>query len=172
MPAPELMRLVPDAPAALGDILDPERGPLEHPNRSEIFGPERFAQHGRSLGETHAARFAPSGSTAFFPRLRDNVRILREAHRYIGHQARTGYDVSPAAEWLLDNSTLSKRSCARSARACRDAISATCRSCATSRSSACRGSTGSPGPSSHTPTAPSTKTCSFTFSRPTRKRAS
>ncbi len=103
MAAPELLRLVPDAPAALGDILDPARGPLERPNRSEIFGPERFAQHGLSLGETHAARFAPSGSTAFFPRLRDNIRILREAHHYIGWQAKTGYDVSPAAEWLLDN---------------------------------------------------------------------
>ena len=103
MSATELLRLVPDAPAAVGKILDPARGPLERPNRSEIFGPERFAQHGRSLGETHAARFAPKGSTAFFPRLRDNIRILREAHRYIGQQATTGYDVSPAAEWLLDN---------------------------------------------------------------------
>ena len=103
MAAPELLRLVPDASAALGDILDPARGPLERPNRSEIFGPERFAQHGVSLGETHAARFAPSGSTAFFPRLRDNIRILREAHHYIGWQAKSGYDVSPAAEWLLDN---------------------------------------------------------------------
>src|SRR5450755_3049261 len=99
----DLLRLVPDAPAELGEILDPERGPLERPNRSEIFGPERFAQHGLSLGVTHAARFAPSGSTAFFPRLRDNIRILREAHHYIGWQAKTGYDVSPAAEWLLDN---------------------------------------------------------------------
>ena len=82
----------------------PARGPLERPNRSEIFGPERFAQHGRSLGETHArARSRRKRSTAFFPRLRDNIRILREAHRYIGQQATTGYEVSPAAEWLLDN---------------------------------------------------------------------
>ena len=103
MSATELLRLVPDAPAAVGRILDPARGPLERPNRSEIFGPERFAQHGRSLGDTHAARFARRGSTAFFPRLRDNLAILREAHRYIGEQATTGYDVSPAAEWLLDN---------------------------------------------------------------------
>ncbi|MEO7055185.1 MAG: carbohydrate-binding protein, partial [Caldimonas sp.] len=28
---------------------------------------------------------------------------MREAHRYLGGQAATGYDVSPAAEWLLDN---------------------------------------------------------------------
>ena len=103
MTQPALLRLVPDAPAVPVGILDSRRGALERPNRSEIFGPERFAQHGRSLGDTHAAAFAPSGSTAFFPRLRDNIRILREAHAYIGSQATTGYDVSPAAEWLLDN---------------------------------------------------------------------
>ncbi len=99
----DLLRLVPDAPAAPVALLEPHRGPLERPNRSEIFGPERFAQHGRSLGETHTARYAPSGSAAFFPRLRENIRILREAHRYIGEQATIGHDVSPAAEWLLDN---------------------------------------------------------------------
>ncbi|MBC7973903.1 MAG: hypothetical protein H7138_02880, partial [Myxococcales bacterium] len=103
MAQPELLRLVPDAPPELGEILDPARGPLERPNRSEIFGPERFAQHGKSLGETHAARYASSRSSAFFPRLRENIRILREAQRYIGRQATTGYEVSPAAEWLLDN---------------------------------------------------------------------
>ena len=99
----DLLRLVPDAPAAPVALLEPRRGQLERPNRSEIFGPERFAQHGRSLGETHTARYAPSGSAAFFPRLRENIRILREAHRYIGEQATIGHDVSPAAEWLLDN---------------------------------------------------------------------
>ncbi|MEO8082117.1 MAG: glucoamylase family protein, partial [Caldimonas sp.] len=103
MARPELLRLVPGASAAAVALLDPARGPLERANRSEIFGPERFSQHGRSLGATHAARFAPSGSTAFFPRLRDNIRILREAHRYIGEQASAGHDMSTAAEWLLDN---------------------------------------------------------------------
>ncbi len=99
----DLLRLVPEAPAVLVGLLDGRRGPLERPNRSEIFGPERFAQHGRSLGETHPAVFARSGSAAFFPRLRENIRVLREAHGYIGGQAKTGYEVSPAAEWLLDN---------------------------------------------------------------------
>jgi cyclic beta-1,2-glucan synthetase len=99
----ELLRLIPGASPALCDILDVTHGPLQPPIRSEIFGLQRFAQHGRSLGETHraaaAARFAPT----FFPRLQDNIRALRQAHRYIGAQAATGYDVSPAAEWLLDN---------------------------------------------------------------------
>ena len=99
----ELLRLVPDAPADLRDILDAARGAVEPPNRSEIFGPERFAQHGRSLGETHRAELASARSAAFFPRLKDNIRTLREAQHYIGAQARTGYQVSPAAEWLLDN---------------------------------------------------------------------
>jgi cyclic beta-1,2-glucan synthetase len=102
-PASDLPGLVPDAPRAVLDILDGHRGAVEPPNRSEIFGPERFAQHGRSLGETHHAAMAPSRSAAFFPRLEDNIRTLREAQHYIGEQARTGYQVSPAAEWLLDN---------------------------------------------------------------------
>ena len=61
MSATELLRLVPDAPAAVGRILDPARGPLERPNRSEIFGPQRFAQHGRSLGDTHRGALRADG---------------------------------------------------------------------------------------------------------------
>ena len=103
MASPALLQALPDAPASLRDILDGQRGAPEPPIRSEIFGPLRFAQHGRSLGETHRASVSASDSAAFFPRLRSNIRVLCEAHRYIGLQAATGYDISPAAEWLLDN---------------------------------------------------------------------
>ena len=99
----ELARLLPSANQALCNILDGTRGPVEPPIRSEIFGLQRFAQHGRSLGETHRAAVADSGTATFFPRVESNVRVLREAHAYIGLQASTGYDISPAAEWLLDN---------------------------------------------------------------------
>ncbi|MEO6625883.1 MAG: carbohydrate-binding protein, partial [Burkholderiaceae bacterium] len=92
-----------DAGRALRDILDGARGPVEAPIRSEIFGPQRFAQHGRSLGATHHTTRPGAWGGTFFPRLRDNIRVLREAHGYIGVQATTGYDISPAAEWLLDN---------------------------------------------------------------------
>ena len=98
-----LQRLMPASPQALHDILDGSRGPVAPPIRSEIFGLQRFAQHGRSLGETHRAGRARLLGATFFPRLRSNIRTLREAHRYIGVQASTGYDISPAAEWLLDN---------------------------------------------------------------------
>ena len=100
---PDLLRLIPDAPQALRDILDGARGMVQPPIRSEIFGLQRFAQHGRSLGETHRAARATSRVATFFPRLRSNIQTLREAHRYIGVQSSTGYDISPAGEWLLDN---------------------------------------------------------------------
>jgi cyclic beta-1,2-glucan synthetase len=98
-----IRRLMPGAPAALCQILDGSRGAVEPPIRAEIFGPQRFAQHGRSLGQTHRATLVGARKAAFFPRLRDNVAVLREAHGYIGAQAATGYHISPAAEWLLDN---------------------------------------------------------------------
>ncbi|PIQ50717.1 MAG: carbohydrate-binding protein [Comamonadaceae bacterium CG12_big_fil_rev_8_21_14_0_65_59_15] len=87
-------------------MLDPAQGLLQRPIRSEIFGPQRFAQHGRSLGETHRATRTSSGGANFFPRLQTNLKALRVAHHYIGVQANSGYDISPAAEWLLDNAHL------------------------------------------------------------------
>ncbi len=103
MAASELLRLVSDAPQAVCEILDPGHGALQPPIRSEIFGPQRFAQHGRSLGATHRAARAGWRSATFFPRLRNNIATLRDTHHYMGVQASTGYDISPAAEWLLDN---------------------------------------------------------------------
>ncbi|MCE2949079.1 MAG: hypothetical protein LXA50_18690, partial [Betaproteobacteria bacterium] len=94
---------LPEAAGELHAILDAGLGALQPPIRAEIFGQQRFAQHGRSLGETHRAARAGAGAKAFFPRLRSNIRTLRAAHRYIGQQAEAGYDLSPAAEWLLDN---------------------------------------------------------------------
>lgn len=98
-----LHALIPGASAALCAILDAARGPVQPPIRSEIFGLQRFAQHGRSLGDTHRVSRTRMRVPTFYPRLRSNIQALREAHRYIGVQAATGYDVSPAAEWLLDN---------------------------------------------------------------------
>ncbi len=62
-----LLRWVPDASQALRDMLDGSRGAVEPPNRSEIFGPERFAQHGLRLAETHRAQTASGRSAAFVP---------------------------------------------------------------------------------------------------------
>ena len=98
-----MSRLPANATPALRDILDGARGPVAPAIRSEIFGPERFAQHGRSLGATHGTGLARRATGSFFPRLHSNIEVLRKANRYIGLQAATGYDSSPAAQWLLDN---------------------------------------------------------------------
>ena len=103
MSSAPLRRHAPQAsPEALA-MLDAARGLIEAPIRAEIFGTARFQQHGLSLGETHDARVNVKRSVAFFPRLRDNIRVLREAHCYICLQERRGHHVSPAGEWLLDN---------------------------------------------------------------------
>ena len=99
----ELQRLLPDAPNSLCEILDGKRGVVEQPIRSEIFGMQRFLEHGHSLASTHEAAITNVRSTVFFPRLNSNILVLEEAQRYIGEQANSGYDISPAAEWLLDN---------------------------------------------------------------------
>ena len=98
-----LRRLLPGATAEALALLDPARGALEVPVRAELFGAARFAQHGGSLGASHEAVAAARYSTRFFPRLRDNIAVLREAHRFIGQTERTGLHVTPAGEWLLDN---------------------------------------------------------------------
>ena len=100
---PPLTELIPNAQSELCTILSSARGLVQPPIRAEIFGSQRFAQHGRSLGLTHSAAKVSARAASFFPRLRSNITALREAHRYIGVQASTGYDISPAAEWLLDN---------------------------------------------------------------------
>jgi len=103
MARPTLKSLLRSAPSALCQILDGAQGLIQPPIRSEIFGPQRFAQHGRSLGETHRAIRGRWWGGHFFPRIKSNLAVLRQAHQYIGVQASTGYDISPAAEWLLDN---------------------------------------------------------------------
>ena len=98
-----LRRLVPEASAGSVALLDPARGLLEAPIRSEIFGLQRFRQHAAGLAQAHHTRIVARAGPAFVPRLYQNVKVLREVDRYLASSARTGYHVTPAGEWLLDN---------------------------------------------------------------------
>jgi cyclic beta-1,2-glucan synthetase len=79
--------------------------PVAAPIRAELFGVQRFEQHGRSLAraqvvqEDHQSREA----APFFPRVDENLASLRNAFDYIALISLSGRYVSPAAEWLLDN---------------------------------------------------------------------
>ena len=101
--AASLQRWLPLARPATTAILSPRRGALQAPIRAEIFGSLRFQQHGISLGNAHETSAKPPRHTAFFPRIQDNIGVLREAHHYIGLQELSGHHINPAGEWLLDN---------------------------------------------------------------------
>ncbi|WP_245644848.1 GH36-type glycosyl hydrolase domain-containing protein [Hydrogenophaga flava] len=90
-------------PPLVDGMLDARRGMALEPIRSELFGVDRLAQHGHSLGSTHRAGPARFGQATFYPRLQSNVRTLRAAYQFVAQEAQTGQDISPAAEWLFDN---------------------------------------------------------------------
>ena len=79
--------------------------PSQPPIRAELFGIQRFAEHGRSLARAQAVQELGTdrGVAPFFPRVDENLASLRTAFDYIALISQSGRYVSPAAEWLLDN---------------------------------------------------------------------
>ena len=78
---------------------------VDPPIRAELFGVQRFEQHGCSLAQAQviesdaqSRRHAP-----FFPRVEENLAALRKAYDYIALTSISGHYATPAAEWLLDN---------------------------------------------------------------------
>jgi cyclic beta-1,2-glucan synthetase len=86
-------------------LLSRPRAAVQPPVRAELFGAQRFAQHGHSLARAQTVRDADAAGSAppFFPRVEENLASLRGAFDYIALISRSGRYVSPAAEWLLDN---------------------------------------------------------------------
>jgi cyclic beta-1,2-glucan synthetase len=89
--------------ALQGALLAPGRGALQPPIRDELLGSAGFSLIGHSLALQHGAPVRGGRATPFFPRLRENIAVLHEAHRAIAQQERNGRHVSPAGVWLLDN---------------------------------------------------------------------
>ncbi|MDM0114277.1 glucoamylase family protein [Variovorax sp. J22R133] len=85
-------------------LLSSPHAEREAPIRSDLFGAQRFAEHGRSLARAQLVQERPTrGEPAFFPRVEENLESLRRAFDYIALTSRSGRYVAPAAEWLLDN---------------------------------------------------------------------
>lgn len=110
---PTIAPLHPSSPERFPAILDAARGPLDPPIGSEIFAPDRFEQHGRSLAVTHLAVSGPTHRGTFFPRLGANIDVLREAQMLISARAGETGSTRPASEWLLDNFYLVEAQLAR-----------------------------------------------------------
>ncbi|HYS13686.1 MAG TPA: glycosyl transferase, partial [Burkholderiaceae bacterium] len=76
---------------------------FEEPIRAELFSAERLEQHAQSLATAQTVTKDPADERALGPRVRENGRVLHEAHTLIGNAARQRRTITPAAEWLLDN---------------------------------------------------------------------
>ncbi|KQP35855.1 GH36-type glycosyl hydrolase domain-containing protein [Pseudorhodoferax sp. Leaf274] len=87
------------------DLLGRPRAPAAAHVRAELFGVQRFAEHGHSLARAQTVYPPGKGppGAGFFPRVAQNLAALRSAFDYIALTSQNGHYISPAAEWLLDN---------------------------------------------------------------------
>jgi len=75
----------------------------DEPIRAEIFGIERLEQHAESLASAQRATDEPSKGLHLLPRVRENAQVLLAAYRDIAETIREKREITPAAEWILDN---------------------------------------------------------------------
>ena len=79
---------------------------LVGPIRGEVLGADRLAKHARNIARKH--KLLPPkkqrGPGPLLQRLDDSRRVLNEVHDRLADAAEHGVDISPAGEWLLDNS--------------------------------------------------------------------
>ena len=71
--------------------------------RSELFSIERLEQHARSLAAAQPIADRTITVRPLDARLKENAKILLEAHRAIAAAVASGGAITPSAEWLLDN---------------------------------------------------------------------
>ena len=86
-------------------ILASNPGESEPLIRAELFGAQRFEQHGRSLAKAQTVKQNTGwrDGSSFSPRVHDNIIALRQAYDYVASVSHKGQYITPAAEWLLDN---------------------------------------------------------------------
>ena len=77
----------------------------EPPIRAELFGLQRFEEHGCSLAQAQVIETDAESHhrPSFFPRVEENLVALRNAFDYVALTSLSGHYTTPAAEWLLDN---------------------------------------------------------------------
>ena len=70
---------------------------------AELFSVERLEQHARTLAVAQAVTDTPRRGPDILPRVVDNGRTLLEAYRLLARAIREERQITPAAEWLVDN---------------------------------------------------------------------
>lgn len=82
-------------------VRHPQKGANEPPLRAELFSVEQLAQHARFLASGHQVD-CRKHANPLLTRLDSNERNLRSFNR-ITREGNPGQQLTPAAEWLLDN---------------------------------------------------------------------
>jgi len=72
------------------------------PLRAELFSSQQMEQHGRILAHAHKLS-SGRGNDYLLSRLPDNEAVIIDACNQQTEAIKTGRQVTPAAEWLLDN---------------------------------------------------------------------
>jgi cyclic beta-1,2-glucan synthetase len=75
----------------------------ERPIREELFGVERLEGHARSLAVAQTVASPATRGLPLAARLADNGAFLLSAYRSIVKAIDDGREITPAAEWLVDN---------------------------------------------------------------------
>ena len=71
--------------------------------RSEMFSVERLEEHARALALAQGVAGARARGPQLTARLADNAAFLLQANRTIAKSVADGQQITPAAEWLIDN---------------------------------------------------------------------
>ncbi len=75
----------------------------EEPIRSELFSLERLEQHAESLAAAQTVTKELIRGRPLLPRVLDNGRVLLDSYRAIARAIQEVHEITPAAEWLVDN---------------------------------------------------------------------
>ena len=71
--------------------------------RAELFGRERLEHHAISLAQAQPVATRKLRVLPLPRRVKENASVLLAAYRSCAQELQSGYTISPAAEWLLDN---------------------------------------------------------------------
>jgi len=71
--------------------------------RAELFSIERLKQHAESLAEAQPVAGVAARTPTLAARVKDNYRLLVDAHRTLVRSSADGQPMTPAAQWLTDN---------------------------------------------------------------------
>ena len=85
------------------DAVIDRSSPEEEPIRAELFGIERLEQHAESLAAAHRTTEKPPRGRNLLPRVRENAHVLLAGYRNIAETVLAKHEITPAAEWILDN---------------------------------------------------------------------